>query len=53
MTSQQYERWEELLDRDIAGEALTEEEREFLRRFGAEHPVCAAERLLLSELERG
>jgi hypothetical protein len=46
----QYRRWAELMDRDASGGALSPDELAFCERFAAEHPACAREQELLSEL---
>jgi len=46
----QYRRWATLMDRDAAGEPLSPEELAFCERFAAQHPACAREEELLSEL---
>lgn len=46
----QYRRWTELMDRRAGGDPLSADEEAFCQRFTAQHPACAREEELLSEL---
>ncbi|PRQ08825.1 FecR domain-containing protein [Enhygromyxa salina] len=40
------QRWEALIDREVVGESLSDDERAFVREYEAGHPECAKEREL-------
>ncbi len=52
MTDRDYERWTELQDRQATGATLSAAERDFCAQMIANHPLCAREDTLLSELAR-